>query len=133
MFCRAKIGVALFLAGTLTGWAAPLNPQENHPASPHDGLITPAVLRPADAKAVIGTSSRWWGLKAPQVVRRINAPAAVGVDGIALTKTADAAHRPILEKKEERVEANRLAPRDAQAGAPRSTPSVPDGAATTKK
>ncbi len=68
MFCRAKIGVALFLAGTLTGWATPLNSEEINPAQSRDGLISPVVIKPAKTKSSIGTGARWRGSKPLKII-----------------------------------------------------------------
>ena len=69
MFCRVKIGVALFLAGTLAGWATPLNSEEINPAQSRDGLISPVVIKPAKTKSSIGTGARWRGSKPLKIIR----------------------------------------------------------------
>ena len=68
MFCRLKIGVALYLAGTLTGLAASLNTEEINPAQSRDGLISPVVIKPAKTKLSIGTGTRWRGSKPLKII-----------------------------------------------------------------
>ena len=68
MFCRVKIGVALLLAGALTGWAAPLNFEQINPAQSRDGLISPVILKPAETKSSIDTGKRWHGSKASKII-----------------------------------------------------------------
>jgi hypothetical protein len=96
MFCRAKIGAMLTLAGALTGWAAPLSPEQKNLLSPREGLVAPAVLKPAQARSPFGTASRWRGVKVKRIVPTAQVPASVEVNGLTLTKAADAARAPAL-------------------------------------
>jgi hypothetical protein len=63
MFCRAKIGVVLVLAGTLTGWAAPLNPDQKNPVLARGARIVPTVVKPRQSQASFNTNSHWRGVK----------------------------------------------------------------------
>jgi hypothetical protein len=94
MFRRAKIGAVLMLAGSLTGGAAPLNVQQKNPPSARERLIAPAVLKPAEAKASLGTASRWPGVKVQQIIRRPQAASSAEVNGFSLAKGAEAARQP---------------------------------------
>jgi hypothetical protein len=90
MFCRAKIGVVLALAGTLSGWAAPLNLEQKNPALLRAGLVSPAVLNPSQTKTKFSTTSRWRKVK----VQKIAPSTKAGVNGFVITKAPDAASKP---------------------------------------
>ena len=94
MFCRAKIGVALALAGTLSGWATPLNFEQKNPALPRDGLVSPAVLKPSQTRTKFGTASRWRSVKVQKITPAIDVPSKVGINGFVITKAADTVSKP---------------------------------------
>ena len=94
MFCRAKIGVVLALAGTLSGWAAPLNLEQKNPALLRDGLVSPGVLKPSQTNAKFGTASRWHGLKVRKIPSATKLTPKVRIDGFVITKGAGPANIP---------------------------------------
>ncbi len=89
---RAKFGAVLILAGTLTGWAAPINPQKKNPPSPPGGLTTAVVLKPAQARASISSTTSGCGtkVKMQKIIPGGPLTVPVEVNGFIFAKPAEA-------------------------------------------
>jgi hypothetical protein len=91
MFFRVKIGAAFFLAGMLTGSAAPLNLQGKTAPSQDGGLIAPVIIKPGEARASLATGSRWRGVKVQKINPGSRSTSKVEVNGFVFAKAADVA------------------------------------------
>ena len=94
MFCRAKIGVVLTLAGTLSGWATPLNLEQKNPALLRAGLVSAPVLNPSQTKTKFSTASRWRNVKVQKIAPSTKVAPKVEVNGFVITKASDTANKP---------------------------------------